>query len=105
MREKQLWGIPRQLVSVGPTTLLPCFTALCGRQLSSPALFPSVLSLALQAQPLGPEQACALVVLCALGFPPGPSPPIGPTLPPQQSRLAPGPSLADLPGTSALSRS
>ena len=41
--------------------------------LSGPALFPSVLSLALQAQPLVPEQACALQrVLCALGFPPGP---------------------------------
>lgn len=51
---------PGQLVSVGPTTPLPCFTALPTNR-SHPAA--------------------------------------------QQSRLAPGPRLADLPGTSALNRS
>ena len=43
------WALPPSHLALLPSV------AAC---LSSPALLPSVLSLALQAQPLGPEQAC-----------------------------------------------
>lgn len=89
------WALPPSHLALLPSV------AAC---LSSPALFPSVLSLAPQAQPWSLSRLMLCSGSCVpLAFPQAlPTSRSHPAA--QKSGLAPGPSLTDLPGPSALSR-